>query len=47
VDARHGELWADLKTKGNDGKAWDALQTKMKAALAEFGREFSPEAQAA
>jgi F-type H+-transporting ATPase subunit alpha len=47
VDARHQDLWTELKTKGNDGKAWDGLQTKMKAALAEFGKEFSPEAQAA
>jgi F-type H+-transporting ATPase subunit alpha len=47
VDARHQDLWAEMKSKGNDGKAWDALQTKMKAALAEFGKEFSPEAQAA
>jgi F-type H+-transporting ATPase subunit alpha len=47
VDARHQDLWAEMKSKGNDGKAWDALQAKMKAALAEFGKEFAPEAQAA
>jgi F-type H+/Na+-transporting ATPase subunit alpha len=47
VDSRHPELWADLKSKGNDGKAWDGLQASMKAALGEFGKEFSPEAQAA
>ncbi len=47
VSARHQELWDELKAKGNDGKAWDALQTRMKAALTEFGKEFSPEAPAA
>ncbi len=47
VDARHADLWTELKTKGNDGKAWDALQTRMKAALDEFGKEFSAEAPAA
>ncbi|HEX6835399.1 MAG TPA: F0F1 ATP synthase subunit alpha, partial [Polyangia bacterium] len=47
VSARHKDLWDELKTKGNDGKAWDALQTRMKAALTEFGKEFSPEAPAA
>ena len=47
VDARHAELWTEMRTKGNDGKAWDGLQTRMKAVLTEFGREFSPEAQAA
>jgi F-type H+-transporting ATPase subunit alpha len=47
VDARQPDVWAELKSKGNDGKAWDALQTKMKAALAAFGKEFAPEAQAA
>ena len=47
VDARQPDVWAELKSKGNDGKAWDGLQTKMKAALAAFGKEFAPEAQAA
>jgi F-type H+-transporting ATPase subunit alpha len=47
VDARHPELWNELRTKGNDGKAWDGLQTRMKAVLGEFGKEFSAEAQAA
>ena len=35
-----------MQTKGNDGKSWDALQTRMKAALTEFAKEFSPEASA-
>jgi F-type H+/Na+-transporting ATPase subunit alpha len=46
VSARHPELWTEMQTKGNDGKSWDALQTRMKAALTEFGKEFSPEAAA-
>jgi F-type H+-transporting ATPase subunit alpha len=47
VDVRHGELWTELGSKGNDGKAWDGLQTLMKTVLTAFGREFSPEVQAA
>jgi F-type H+-transporting ATPase subunit alpha len=47
VDARHGELWDELRTKGTDGKSWDALQARMKAVLAEFGRQFAPDAQVA
>ncbi|HZL16228.1 MAG TPA: F0F1 ATP synthase subunit alpha [Polyangia bacterium] len=47
VDARHGELWTELRSKGNNGKAWDGLQALMKTALTAFGKEFSPEAQAA
>jgi F-type H+/Na+-transporting ATPase subunit alpha len=47
VSARHKELWDEMKTKGNDGKAWDALQARMKTVLGEFGKEFSPEAAAA
>ena len=44
VGARHPELWTEMQTKGNDSKSWDALQTRMKAALTEFAKEFSPEA---
>jgi F-type H+-transporting ATPase subunit alpha len=47
VDARHPELWQELATKGNDGKAWDGLVGRMKAVLTEFGKEFAPDAQAA
>jgi F-type H+-transporting ATPase subunit alpha len=47
VDARHPEVWTELKDKGNNGKAWDALSTTMKTALAGFGKEFAPDAQAA
>ncbi len=47
VDARHQELWNELGTKGNDGKAWDGLQGRMRNVLTEFGKEFSPEVQAA
>src|SRR5690349_4295235 len=38
VDARHPALWTELKTKGNDGKAWDGLVTRMRAVLGEFGK---------
>jgi F-type H+/Na+-transporting ATPase subunit alpha len=47
VDARHGEFWNEMRTKGNDGKAWDGLVTRMKALLTEFGKEFAPDAQVA
>jgi F-type H+-transporting ATPase subunit alpha len=47
IESRHGEVWTEMRTKGNDGKSWDALQTRMKAALGEFGKEFAPDAQAA
>jgi F-type H+-transporting ATPase subunit alpha len=47
VDARQPAVWAELKDKGNNGKAWDALAATMKAALVEFAKEFSPDAQAA
>jgi len=47
VDARHPALWNELKTKGNDGKAWDSLVTRMRAVLGEFGKEFSADTKAA
>ena len=47
VDARHPEVWTELKDKGNNGKAWDALTATMKNALGQFGKEFAPDAQAA
>jgi F-type H+-transporting ATPase subunit alpha len=47
VDARHPQFWTELRTKGNDGKAWDGLAARMKALLAEFGKEFAPDAPAA
>jgi F-type H+-transporting ATPase subunit alpha len=47
VTARHPELWTEMRTKGNNSKSWDALQTQMKATLTEFGKQFSPEAPAA
>jgi F-type H+/Na+-transporting ATPase subunit alpha len=46
VDARHPELWAELKAKGNNGKAWDELTGSMKTVLGAFGKEFSPDAKA-
>jgi F-type H+-transporting ATPase subunit alpha len=47
IDARQPAVWTELKEKGNNGKAWDGLVTTMKAALSAFGKEFSPDAQAA
>jgi len=46
VDARHPDLWAELKSKGNNGKAWDELVGSMKKVLGEFGKEFAPDAKA-
>jgi len=47
VEARHPELWNEMRTKGTDKKAWEGLTGRMKAALAEFGKEFAPDAAAA
>ncbi len=47
VDARHGELWNELRSKGNNSKEWDGLVTRMKAVLGEFGKEFSADTKAA
>ena len=47
VDARHGELWNELRAKGNDSKAWDGLAARMRAVLGEFGKEFSADPKAA
>ena len=47
VDSRKPAVWSELKEKGNNGKAWDALSATIKEALGEFGKEFSPDAQAA
>ena len=47
VDARHTELWTELRGKGTDSKAWDGLVTRMKAVLGEFGKEFSVDTKAA
>jgi F-type H+-transporting ATPase subunit alpha len=49
VDARHPELWADVRTKGNDKSkdAWNSLTTRMKSVLGEFGKEFAPDVQGA
>jgi F-type H+-transporting ATPase subunit alpha len=45
VDGRHPELWDDLRTKGNNGKEYDALQAKMRAVVSEFVKEFAPDAK--
>jgi F-type H+/Na+-transporting ATPase subunit alpha len=49
VDARHPELWGDVRTKGNDKSkdAWNSLTTRMKSVLGEFGKEFAPDVQGA
>ena len=47
IDARQPAVWTELKEKGNNSKAWDALSATMKTAIAAFGKEFSPDAQAA
>src|SRR5690349_23698002 len=38
IESRRPALWTELKTKGNDGKAWDGLVTRMRAVLGEFGK---------
>jgi len=45
VDGRHPELWNDMRTKGNDGKQFDALQAKMRSVVSEFAKEFAPDAK--
>jgi F-type H+-transporting ATPase subunit alpha len=47
VDARQPQVWSELREQGNNGKAWDGLVATMKAALSAFGKEFSPDSQAA
>src|SRR5688572_5140436 len=49
VDARHPELWGEVRTKGNDKSkdAWNSLTTRMKSVLGEFGKEFAPDVQGA
>ncbi|MES1157608.1 MAG: F0F1 ATP synthase subunit alpha [Haliangium ochraceum] len=46
IDARHPELWTEMRTKGTDGKAWDGLVTRMKSVLGDFGKEFAPDVAA-
>jgi F-type H+-transporting ATPase subunit alpha len=45
VDGRHPDLWNDMRTKGNSGKDYDALQAKMRAVVSEFVKEFAPDAK--
>ena len=49
VDARHSELWGEIRTKGSDKSkdAWNSLTTRMKSVLGEFGKEFAPDVQGA
>jgi F-type H+-transporting ATPase subunit alpha len=46
VDARHPQLWEEMRSKGNSGKEYDALAARMKAVLQEFGKEFAVDAKA-
>jgi F-type H+-transporting ATPase subunit alpha len=46
VDSRHSDFLAELRSKGTDGKAWDGLVAKMRAVLAEFGKQFAPDVTA-
>jgi F-type H+-transporting ATPase subunit alpha len=45
VDGRHPSLWDDLRSKGNDGKAYDSLQARMRAVVSEFVKEFAVDAK--
>jgi F-type H+-transporting ATPase subunit alpha len=45
VDSHKRELMAELARKGADGKAFDGLAEKMRAALTEFGKVWSPQAK--
>ncbi len=45
VDARHPDLWNDLRTKGTNGKEFDGLAARMKTVLNTFGKEFAPDAK--
>jgi proton translocating ATP synthase, F1 alpha subunit len=47
VDAKHPELWSDLRNKGINGKEYDGLASGMRSVLAEFGKEFDATLQAA
>ena len=47
IDARRPDVWTEMKDKGNNGKAWDALSATLKSALTAFVKEFAPDAQAA
>ena len=37
VDARHAELWNELRSKGNNGKEWDGLVARIASTLAPDG----------
>ena len=41
VDNKHPELWADLRTKGTNGKEYDGLATQMRKVLQEFAPQFA------
>ena len=45
LDTRKRDLMQELAQKGTDGKAFDGLAEKMRAALTEFGKVFNPQAK--
>ena len=45
VDTQKRDLMQELAQKGTDGKAFDGLAEKMRAALTEFGKVFNPQAK--
>jgi F-type H+-transporting ATPase subunit alpha len=46
VDARHPQLWEELRTKGANSKEYDNVAARMKAVLQEFAKEFAADAKA-
>jgi F-type H+-transporting ATPase subunit alpha len=46
IDTKHPELWAELRAKGNSGKAWDELVVLIKKVLGEFAKQFAPDSKA-
>jgi F-type H+-transporting ATPase subunit alpha len=43
IDSQKRDLWTELAQKGVDGKAFDSLAEKMRAALTDFGKVFNPQ----
>jgi F-type H+/Na+-transporting ATPase subunit alpha len=43
VDAKHPQLWTEMRSKGNSGKEWDGLVGQMRKVLGEFGKQFAPD----
>jgi F-type H+-transporting ATPase subunit alpha len=43
LESRHPAVVKNLREKGNDKKAWDEIESQLKAALGEFGKQFVAE----